>query len=108
MSKESRLCYHAVPRILQTDISWINRTMNETNDDECTELDVDVASSENCYKKRRLITVNDCDNNDAFQENLWDDVINHERWKPFSDYISDCRINVNVRQVLHHGQQSLN
>lgn len=104
MSKESRLCYHAVPRIMKIDIAWINEPIDENNDS--TELDDDITSSGNC-KKRRLTPKSDSDFNDAFQEYLWNNVINYEQWKPFSDYISDCRINVNVRQVLNHGEQSI-
>lgn len=100
MSKESRLCYHAVPRILKTDFTWINEPIDETNDSECTELSAN-------YKKRRITPKSDNDYNDTFEDDLWNDVINHEQWKPFSDYVSDCRINVNVRQVLNHGEQSI-
>lgn len=107
MSKESRLCYHAVPRILKTDIAWINESINEIDDSECSEQDVDIASNENSSKKRRLTSKSDNDYNDEFQDSLWNDVMNHEQWKSFSDYIFDCRINVNIRQVLNHGEQSL-
>lgn len=109
MSKESRLCYHAVPRILKTDIAWINESINGNDDSECTETDVNIVSNENHSKKRRLTSKSDDnDYNDEFRDNLWNDVINSEAWKPFSDYISDCRINVNVRQVLNLGEQTLN
>lgn len=109
MSKESRLCYHAVPRILKTDMAWTSQLTNENDDSECTESNVNVASNENCSKKRRLTSKSDDnDYKGEFQESLWNNVINYEEWKPFSDYISDCRINVNVRQVLNHGEQTLN
>lgn len=107
MSKESRLCYHAVPRIMKTDIAWINQSINENDDTECTESDVE--SNENYSKKRRLTSKgDDNDYNDEFQDSLWSDVINYEPWQPFSDYISECRINVNVRQVLNLGEETLN
>lgn len=106
MSKESRLCYHAVPRILKTDIAWINESIDECNESEFTESDVDITSSENC-KKRRITPKCDNNFNDLFQDSLWSDVVDSGKWKPFSDYISDCRINVNVRQVLNHGEQSI-
>lgn len=32
---------------------------------------------------------------------------NDKLWKPFSDYLDNCRINMNVRQVLHSTQKSL-
>lgn len=28
MAKESRLCYHAVPKILKTNVTWINELVN--------------------------------------------------------------------------------
>lgn len=106
MSRESRLCYHAVPRILKTDIAWINQPLNENENDD---IESDVETNENYSKKRRLTSKSDDhDYNDEFQDSLWTDVINYELWKPFSDYISECRINVNVRQVLNLGEKTLN
>lgn len=32
---------------------------------------------------------------------------NEELWKPFSVYINNSRINMNIRQVLNKGQQTL-
>lgn len=113
MSKESRLCYHAVPKIMKTDVSWINAPLDEnpenvmnTNDDHnCDDLD----NSKN--KKRRLNHLQNNDDqklyDDAFSENVWNFVIDKDYWKPFGDYIFDCRINMNVRQVLDHGKQTL-
>jgi alkylated DNA repair protein alkB homolog 1 len=68
MSRESRLCYHAVPRVFRCDRRvW--------NDDEqlnrCSDLD---------------------------QEKLLE-CLKAETWKPFENYLTDSRINVNVRQV---------
>lgn len=36
MSKASRLCYHAVPKILKTDVKWINSSVEGSSDDECS------------------------------------------------------------------------
>lgn len=110
MSKESRLCYHAVPKIMQTDITWINAPLEDDSDSFNTnELD-DNNEIENLNHKKRRVTINDDEHlyNDAFSEDLWKCVIEKERWKPFADYICDCRINVNVRQVLQLGEQTLN
>lgn len=113
MSKESRLCYHAVPKIMKTDVSWINAPFDEnpeniikTNVDhhDCDELE----KSNN--KKRRLNLIQNDDQklyDDGFSENIWNIVIEKDYWKPFGDYILDCRINMNVRQVLDHGRQRL-
>lgn len=115
MSKESRLCYHAVPRIMKTNTDWINSSLNitdethhETTTIENVEKDIDSDEDNKNRKKRRLTSPSDNEYNDEFVECLWNSIADEERWKPFGDYIIDCRINVNVRQVLEHGEQSLN
>lgn len=105
MSKESRLCYHAVPRILKTDITWINESIAEDTVN-TNNIDATAGENTNC-KKRRLTSSSDNYCNDTFQESLWSTVADLEQWKPFGDYISDCRINMNVRQVLDFGEESL-
>lgn len=64
MTRRSRLCYHAVPKILK---GAAERWQVEGHDDERTE----------------------------------------EQWRPFDEYLSECRININVRQVLCNNQRSL-
>lgn len=109
MSKESRLCYHAVPKIMKTDVSWLNKALEETEGATSKESDSDSQEENNQKrKKRRLTTTSDADYNDAFEDTLWNTIIDCEQWKPFADYISECRINMNVRQVLEHGEQTLN
>lgn len=76
MSGESRLCYHAVPRILKN-----HKTLNSALPKEAVD-----------------------DSNDAFDMDLFEEVGNSNFWQPFSDYIADSRININVRQVLKPGQ----
>lgn len=39
--------------------------------------------------------------------NLWHQCQSQIFWKPFAEYIADCRININVRQVLHSGEKTL-
>lgn len=111
MSKESRLCYHAVPRILKTNVDWVNEPLNETDAIKHNEKDVDSEDDgpNKNHKKQRLTSPSDnTEYNDSFRESLWNTVVDSKQWKPFADYIIDCRINVNVRQVLEHGEQSLN
>lgn len=72
MSKESRLCYHGVPKIIATPCSLWN-----TIDGGHTFKNEDIYSNE-------------------------------DFWKPFEAYIANSRINMNVRQVLKRGEQSLN
>jgi alkylated DNA repair protein alkB homolog 1 len=68
MSTESRLCYHAVPRVFKCD----RHVWNEGG------------------------SLNNCE--DLDQPELLE-CLKEESWKPFEAYLSDSRINVNVRQV---------
>ncbi|KAI8035568.1 hypothetical protein M5D96_011617 [Drosophila gunungcola] len=82
MSEASRLCYHAVPRIIKTQKLW-NSTL--TNQD-----------------------VNDADNGSSLLDmDLFKKVGDSNFWQPFSNYIDDSRININVRQVLNPGDVKL-
>ncbi|XP_017030388.1 nucleic acid dioxygenase ALKBH1 [Drosophila kikkawai] len=80
MSGESRLCYHAVPRILK-DHKTLNSALPKDEDDS---------------------------GGDSLDMDLFEQVGNLHFWQPFSDYIADSRININVRQVLKPGQLLLN
>lgn len=77
MSKESRLSYHGVPRILHADSEPWNNS-------------VDIDSSSNCFDEE---VVSEC-----LQDNYW---------KPFNNYLCNSRININVRQVLCNDQSAL-
>lgn len=85
MSKQSRLCYHGIPRIIPNHfevwnkVDWenINNWEKESMND--GKIDVD--------------TIIDC-KNEYF-------------WKPYDMYLQKSRINVNVRQVLKSEQKSL-
>lgn len=69
MSKESRLRYHGIPKILSAiETPWNNEEVNDDNQ----------------Y-----------------------DMYNQDDWNKAKIYISDARININVRQVLKPGQLSL-
>lgn len=78
MSKESRLFYHGVPRILPSDKKpW------------------ELKEEENYL-------------NGFISEEVVKKLCNETEWKPFEEYICKSRINMNVRQVLMPGQKSLN
>lgn len=79
MSKESRLIYHAVPKVFKTP----KETWNEECEGKLEEFSklIDPTVLENCK--------------------------NSNFWNSFNDYIDDVRINVNVRQVLPEGKYSL-
>lgn len=101
MSKESRLSYHAVPRIIETDIVWLNNIGNDNDNHNANGENID--GNQSCKRKR--LTIDNYD--DKFQIKLWDDVHELKHWQPFFDYVTECRINVNIRQVLNNGEQTL-
>ncbi|XP_016951649.1 nucleic acid dioxygenase ALKBH1 [Drosophila biarmipes] len=82
MSEESRLCYHAVPRIIKIQ-SLLPSTLINENDD-----DANIGSH-------------------LLDMDLFQNVGQPNFWLPFSNYISDSRININVRQVLNPGDSKL-
>lgn len=105
MSKESRLSYHAVPRILKTDVEWINKpfgTNDVGSDDDSNESD-DILK--NHGKRKKLDVPVSCD--DRVQRDIWENCTDKKWWRPYADYIADCRININVRQVLSNGDASI-
>lgn len=99
MSRTSRLCYHAVPRVMKTDVTWLN-TLPIT---ECNpEANSDTETEDSNPKRRKL------DNNDnVMDDSVWNSIMDAKFWKPFATYLSACRINTNVRQVLEWGENRL-
>lgn len=99
MSRESRLCYHAVPKIMPAiHQPWKTLCDSGYGDDD------DSADKEIYSKKRKMIPKDDCSKMDL---ELWENVSNCKFWEQFDDYVEDCRININVRQVLKSGQRTL-
>lgn len=83
MTKESRLSYHGVPRILKSSSEPWNIL-----DDEDTE-------------GNNLFDVFKCD------KVLYNMCSEQSFWKDFNEYIQSSRININVRQVLYSEQNTL-
>ncbi len=54
--------------------------------------------------KRRKISP---DSNGGMDMDLWNAVDDRLYWEPFNEYVGNCRINANVRQVLREGENSL-
>lgn len=79
MAKESRLCYHGVPKILPANDEPWNNNISSDSDRQNYYIETDV--------------VKHC--------------LNDSYWKPYQDYIESSRININVRQVLKSGQTTL-
>ncbi|KAG4077245.1 hypothetical protein HA402_009874 [Bradysia odoriphaga] len=94
MSKESRLCYHAVPRVFKSDDSVWNNTIDGGDDDDDDRNEMP--------KKRKIENKSGC-----LVKDLWNKVDDRFYWEPFNEYVENCRINVNVRQVLRKGEHSL-
>ncbi|CAH0399988.1 unnamed protein product [Chilo suppressalis] len=86
MSKESRLCYHAVPKILLASSSPWNEEVNHS---------LGEISASFKYINQ--------------PEELYSNMIKNtgDEWNRFKDYVKESRININVRQVLNESQNSL-
>lgn len=110
MSRASRLSYHAVPRIMKSDIppSW--QTIQADNG----ALPVDDHQNSASHAKRRKTERNESaaeltrqSAEMALDEHLWTQTTDDAWWQPFDEYVKGCRININVRQVLRSGQTAL-
>ncbi|KAH9642230.1 hypothetical protein HF086_005560 [Spodoptera exigua] len=88
MSKEARLCYHAVPKILPSpDSPW-------------EETDIsDVFSN-------KVSSFKYISEPDEFVGTM-NENIDNQKWNRFRNYIQESRINMNVRQVLNENQNSI-
>lgn len=91
MSKESRLSYHAVPRVFKTvEKNWmIEGNLNKGNGS---------PSPMDQQRTKRQKTENVDDLN--VDMDLWNACDTTDFWTPFSEYLNNNRININVRQVL--------
>ncbi|XP_063538631.1 nucleic acid dioxygenase ALKBH1 [Cydia strobilella] len=88
MSKEARLCYHAVPKILPAQTApWADR-------EDLNKISFSEATFKYISDKKQLVS--------EMNKNI-DEAV----WSPFEDYIQESRINMNVRQVLNERQNSL-
>lgn len=87
MSKEARLCYHAVPKILPE--------YHQPWNSDLSELDFNKMPS-------FMYISNPKETIEAMNE-----IIENDKWSKFENYIKESRININVRQVLNEKQISL-
>lgn len=89
MSKESRLCYHAVPRIVPAESSsWNYENLDIPGNTSS------VANFKYISNPNHLIAV-------------MEKCVINENWDQFNNYIEESRINMNVRQVLNESQISI-
>lgn len=85
MSKDARLCYHAVPKIIPSKTSPWNE---------------ELQTVETIPDFKYIVNSTD------IIENMNQNADNIE-WRKFQNYIATARINMNVRQVLNEKQKSL-
>lgn len=86
MSKEARLCYHAVPKILPA----LNKPWN--NHEELKIITCDDVKTKYINVQKIVTEMNRNVNNE---------------WTYFGSYVQESRINVNVRQVLMENRMTL-
>uniref|UniRef100_A0A1A9W347 Fe2OG dioxygenase domain-containing protein n=1 Tax=Glossina brevipalpis TaxID=37001 RepID=A0A1A9W347_9MUSC len=103
MTSESRLCYHAVPLIMKArEDSWnahiaskpIDLIKQTVGKGMRTELD-HLNSNETEFVQWSTSCL------------LYEQVCNEAFWLPYSNYLQDSRLNINVRQVLNEDQETL-
>ena len=124
MMKESRLSYHAVPRIVQDKLGLPKGLTEKYNvnkdfdikDDERTNETHDKKEEKQCGNDQCASNLNQSESNSATSTSMLDqeteDNVNRKiasslecmEWKEYEDYMRTCRINMNVRQVLSQGQ----
>ncbi|XP_067011569.2 nucleic acid dioxygenase ALKBH1 [Anabrus simplex] len=98
MSGPSRLCYHGVPRILPAaSCEW----------DKVLPSDGHRELANQTQTKRLKLSHEGMKYSELFDKSIVDGCVKEEFWKPFRKYLSDSRINMNVRQVLYPDQKCL-
>jgi hypothetical protein len=94
----SRLCYHAVPRILDD----IPQDLLLPGSPTCQ------ATAASCYSNSSLTatsaTGSDTDAPILAVTDSAAECLCEAHWRPFAEFLSVARININVRQVLFPGQ----
>ncbi|KAI5646379.1 2OG-Fe(II) oxygenase superfamily domain-containing protein [Phthorimaea operculella] len=90
MSKDARLCYHAVPKILPAETTpWNDQDDTIKKEEQACDIKFKYLSKPEDLVIKMSKNLNDSD------------------WNDFSNYIKESRINMNVRQVLNDKQSSL-
>lgn len=101
MSHESRICYHAVPRIVKAKEEPWNNIM-------ITMQKETISATTPAIKKLKMDLSNE---NESIQFGLnpilYQQIQNEDFWQPFQSYLNESRININVRQVLNKGATCL-
>ena len=109
MSKESRLCYHAVPKILpckkEAELSSSLKNEEEKDTSCCLSSFKTDESASDCENQTQNLSefediVSNVNKNIQF-------VMSSLDYKPFQNYLNSARINMNIRQVLPPGFSSI-
>ncbi|XP_055615778.1 nucleic acid dioxygenase ALKBH1 [Toxorhynchites rutilus septentrionalis] len=95
MTHASRLCYHAVPRVFPCTQSAQQR-WSPGSDGTAGEEHPEGQSTTICCTPISTTVWNDCRETGS-----------PHHWSAFADYISNSRININIRQVLNEGENHL-
>ncbi|KAJ1525177.1 hypothetical protein ONE63_010009 [Megalurothrips usitatus] len=102
MSKESRQCYHGIPKIVPAMKSpWNTGLPLKCGDEEPPSKRArDTIDREACSVKSARSPFS--------SSGMMEELLEEEFWEPFQNYIKQSRINMNVRQVLCKGEKTLN
>ncbi|XP_067637724.1 nucleic acid dioxygenase ALKBH1-like [Eurosta solidaginis] len=100
MSGISRLCYHAVPRVLKAREQPWNALIPCMQ----SKTSLDIPS---CKRPRLDANPLQRTNAHGMDTILYNQVVDETFWLPFKSYLSYARININVRQVLNAGETRL-
>nr|CAD7449500.1 unnamed protein product [Timema bartmani] len=120
MSGRSRLCYHGVPRITPASHTpWTEITsVEDLPKCSCAQVgglcDKQQNTDIGCRKCEESLTEETINRvvlgdfvGNKFDVKLVKNCLDLSFWEPFEEYLNESRINLNVRQVLHRGQNCL-
>ncbi|CAI9723134.1 nucleic acid dioxygenase ALKBH1-like [Octopus vulgaris] len=101
MAGDSRLCYHAVPRVLPS--KHFETSCNARVADELAELNSFVyQNTPNSRENSGLGLINSTDCDKINKKILT--TLNSLHWENYENFLKESRINISVRQVLKIGQ----
>lgn len=110
MTGDSRIAFHAVPRIFNSpivtgpsDVPYcplvIDQSEQEKSETVCELQNNTDQKTDSCCGVEQF-GFDSCKCLDGSRSHVWMDTFsNEESWKPFSDYLKNARVNINIRQV---------
>lgn len=119
MMEEARLAYHAVPRILPAETRRFTQAFHSPDThkqsapgtkcealEESTETKFPSDSTVDTYYDQESMDTSDGHSNldQNAEGHVFSSFFKSNDWERYEDYMKSSRINVNVRQVLQHGQ----